>query len=180
MESRYFNVIFIFVDFTSFSDFHIERLRAGFLSLCASNSADFCFAFLPCCCAALPPSSILISVKKSLGCNMLSSTSSSLRLAANFVSVNVRRNLGASVVVTQKTATDPVQGLFVEKIREYATKKKSAGGKLVDATKETEADLQGELDKVAKAYGGGKGVDMTKFPDFKWQEPKIENVDMAK
>ena len=71
-----------------------------------------------------------------------------------------------------------ISGLFVEKIREYATKKKAAGGKFVDATKETEADLAAELEKVAKNYGGGKGVDMSKFPDFKWAEPAVETPDL--
>lgn len=40
------------------------------------------------------------------------------------------------------------QNLFVEKIREYGDKKAKSGGKLVDATKASEADLQNELDKV--------------------------------
>merc|ERR1711879_966870 len=62
--------------------------------------------------------------------------------------------------------TDIVQDLFVEKIREYAQKKQAAGGNFVDATPQTEANLQAELDKVAKKYGGGEGVDMTKFQ--KW------------
>merc|ERR1712211_56684 len=61
-------------------------------------------------------------------------------------------------------ASDPIQSLFVEKIREYDTKSKAAGGKMVDANKETESTLQAELDKVAKQYGGGAGVDMTAFP----------------
>ena len=43
-----------------------------------------------------------------------------------------------------------MQNLFVEKIREYGDKKSKAGGKLVDANKATEAELQAELDKVIK------------------------------
>lgn len=108
---------------------------------------------------------------------MLSHSSQVLRLASNVARIGVQRNLATSYIAANKAATDPVQGLFVEKIREYATKKKAAGGKFVDATKETEADLKAELDKVAKAYGGGAGVDMTKFPDFKWAEPAVENPD---
>ena len=54
----------------------------------------------------------------------------------------------------------------------------AAGGKFVDATKQTEADLAAELEKVAKNYGGGKGVDMSKFPDFKWAEPAVETPDL--
>jgi F-type H+-transporting ATPase subunit 6 len=109
---------------------------------------------------------------------MLSNTSQVLRLASNVARIGVQRNLATSYVAANKAATDPVQGLFVEKIREYATKKKAAGGKFVDATKETEADLAAELEKVAKNYGGGKGVDMSKFPDFKWAEPAVETPDL--
>ena len=50
--------------------------------------------------------------------------------------------------------------MFVDKIREYGDKKSKAGGKLVEASKATEAELAAELDKVAKSYGGGAGVDI--------------------
>jgi F-type H+-transporting ATPase subunit 6 len=94
--------------------------------------------------------------------------------------VSVRRNLGASAVAMKPAAaaTDPIQKLFADKVNEYAQKKKASGGKLVDATKEVEAALHEELDKVAKSYGGGDGIDMTKFPDFKFVDPKIDNVDL--
>lgn len=57
----------------------------------------------------------------------------SLRLAAvSFVRFNARRNLTLSAVaMQQKVAADPIQQLFVEKVREYANKKKASGGKLV-------------------------------------------------
>merc|ERR1712098_820053 len=60
-------------------------------------------------------------------------------------------------------ATDPIQQMFADKVKEYAKKKAAAGGKLPDATKETEAAIAMELEKVAQAYGGGAGVDMSKF-----------------
>ena len=88
------------------------------------------------------------------------------------------RSYATSTAVRAAAASDPIQNLFVDKINQYAQKKKAAGGKLVDATKETEATLQAELDKVAAQYGGGKGVDMTKFPEFKWVEPNVENLEM--
>ncbi|XP_023328877.1 ATP synthase-coupling factor 6, mitochondrial-like [Eurytemora carolleeae] len=88
------------------------------------------------------------------------------------------RNLSIAAPAAQKV-TDPIQGLFVEKIREYATKKQAAGGKMVDANKATEAELQAELDKVARAYGGGAGVDMTSFPEFKFAEPVIEPINIS-
>ncbi len=48
----------------------------------------------------------------------------------------------------------------------------------VDATPQVEADLATELDKVAKQYGGGKGIDMTKFPQFAWTEPEIQDIEL--
>ena len=68
--------------------------------------------------------------------------------------------------------------MLIYKVTDYATKKKAAGGKLVDATKEVEAALQEELDKVAQSFGGGKGVDMTQFPVFNFKEPKIDTIDL--
>lgn len=43
-----------------------------------------------------------------------------------------------------------------------------SGGKLVDPTPEIQKEKQSELDRVARQFGGGGGVDMTKFPDFKF------------
>ena len=103
----------------------------------------------------------------------------SLRLAAvSFVRYNTRRNLTLSAVALQQKASDPIQQLFVKKVREYATKKKASGGKLVDDTALTEAHLAAELDKVAKQYGGGKGIDMTKFSEFNWVEPQLDDIDL--
>ena len=39
------------------------------------------------------------------------------------------RNFGIAAPAAQKVS-DPIQGLFVEKIREYATKKQAAGSKI--------------------------------------------------
>ena len=44
----------------------------------------------------------------------------------------------------------------MEKIREYGDKKSQAGGKMVDATPATEAELQNELDKVCLPHVGGQ------------------------
>ena len=35
-----------------------------------------------------------------------------------------------------------------------------------------------ELDKLAMSYGGGKGVNMTEFPVFKFKDPKIDTIDL--
>ncbi|CAG9789538.1 unnamed protein product [Diatraea saccharalis] len=99
-----------------------------------------------------------------------SSLLSSLRAART--SVVVTRNLAAA-----QKATDPIQQLFLDKIREY--KQKSAGGKLVDPSPAIEKELKTELEKLEKLYGGGSGVDMTSFPTFKFEEPKLDPIDEA-
>ncbi|KAG5833743.1 hypothetical protein ANANG_G00279120 [Anguilla anguilla] len=67
---------------------------------------------------------------------------------------------------------DPIQKLFLDKIREYATKSKTTGG-LVDAGPEYQKNLSEEMTKLQRLYGGG---DLTKFPDFKFSEPKLDEV----
>lgn len=49
-------------------------------------------------------------------------------------------------------------------------------GKLVDASPELKKELTQEMEKLAKQYGGGAGVDMTKFPEFKFSDPKIDPI----
>ncbi|XP_055324077.1 ATP synthase-coupling factor 6, mitochondrial [Sitodiplosis mosellana] len=98
---------------------------------------------------------------------------SGLRVA----SAECRRNFGIMVPAMQKVS-DPIQQLFLDKVREY--KSKSKNDSFVDATPEIQAELKSELDRVAKQFGGGKGVDMTKFPDFKFQEPKLDPISIEK
>ncbi|CAB0011098.1 unnamed protein product [Nesidiocoris tenuis] len=76
-----------------------------------------------------------------------------------------RRNFGICVPAFQKVS-DPIQQLFLDKLREY--KGKSSGGKLVDASPEIEREWKQELGKLATQYGGSSGADMTKFPDIKF------------
>ncbi|XP_055613281.1 ATP synthase-coupling factor 6, mitochondrial [Uranotaenia lowii] len=95
-----------------------------------------------------------------------------IQQAARLLGAQARRNYGASAVLLSK-ATDPIQQLFVNKLKEYATKSKGAGGKMVDASANIERELKQELDKLAKVYGGEGGVDMTAFPSFKFEEPKL-------
>ncbi|XP_055845856.1 ATP synthase-coupling factor 6, mitochondrial-like [Episyrphus balteatus] len=83
------------------------------------------------------------------------------------------RNFGVFAPALNK-ASDPIQKLFLEKIQEY--KSKSSGGKLVDSTPEIERELKNELERVAKQYDGGAGVDMTQFPTFKFEDPQIDSI----
>merc|ERR1711963_166342 len=89
-----------------------------------------------------------------------------------------RRNIGVSAIVAQKAAevADPIQQLFLTKIREYKTK--SAGGKLVDANPAVEAALKDELDKVDRVYSA-TGKDMTQFPTFSFTDAALDAVGLG-
>merc|ERR1712018_624739 len=104
-------------------------------------------------------------------------TASSTLRAASFVRTCARRNLATSYAAAA-AAADPIQQLFVDKVRDYANKKKSAGGKLVDANAETDAQMKKELERVARQFGGEGGTDMTKFPDVKFADAAIEVPDL--
>ncbi|NXS96988.1 ATP5J factor, partial [Jacana jacana] len=99
-----------------------------------------------------------------------------LRLSSVFrsaVSLHLRRNIGLSAIVFNKTKElDPVQKLFVDKLREYTTKSKQAGGP-VDAGPEFQKELTESLARLQRAYGEG---DLTKFPEFKFEEPNFEET----
>ncbi|XP_076838987.1 ATP synthase peripheral stalk subunit F6, mitochondrial [Brachyhypopomus gauderio] len=89
------------------------------------------------------------------------------------VTVTLRRNVGLSAVLFNRAKDlDPVQKLFLDKIREYNTKSKSTGG-VVDAGPSYQKNMTEEIAKLQRLYGGG---DLTKFPDFKFPEPKLEEV----
>ncbi|XP_067258692.1 platelet binding protein GspB isoform X1 [Chanodichthys erythropterus] len=59
---------------------------------------------------------------------------------------------------------DPIQRLFLDKIREYSAKSQASGG-LVDAGPEYEKAFNEELTTLQRLYGGG---DLSKFPEFKF------------
>ncbi|XP_056415416.1 ATP synthase-coupling factor 6, mitochondrial [Hyla sarda] len=89
------------------------------------------------------------------------------------VSVHLRRNIGLTAIAFNKTKElDPIQKLFVDKIRDYKIKSQKSGG-TVDAGAEYQKDLNDDISKLQRLYGGGN---MEKFPDFKFEEPKLEEV----
>nr|XP_033798696.1 ATP synthase-coupling factor 6, mitochondrial [Geotrypetes seraphini]XP_033798698.1 ATP synthase-coupling factor 6, mitochondrial [Geotrypetes seraphini]XP_033803454.1 ATP synthase-coupling factor 6, mitochondrial-like [Geotrypetes seraphini] len=89
------------------------------------------------------------------------------------ISIHLRRNIGLSAIVFNKTKElDPVQKLFVDKIREYNTKSEKAGGP-VEAGPEFQKEMTENINKLQRLYGGG---DMTQFPNFKFEEPKFEDT----
>jgi len=86
----------------------------------------------------------------------------------------LQRQFGISAVVANKVA-DPIQKLFLDKLAEYKTK--SASGKVVPSA-ELQKELSNELNRVSRIYGGGEGVDMTKFPEFTFTEPTVDPISM--
>uniref|UniRef100_A0A668A9W4 ATP synthase peripheral stalk subunit F6, mitochondrial n=1 Tax=Myripristis murdjan TaxID=586833 RepID=A0A668A9W4_9TELE len=86
-------------------------------------------------------------------------------LLRSAVSVTLRRNIGISAVVFNRAKDmDPIQKLFLDKIRDYNTKSKASGG-VVDEGPAYQKNLTEEMSKLQRLYGGG---DLTKFPDFKF------------
>ncbi|TMW49660.1 hypothetical protein DOY81_005264 [Sarcophaga bullata] len=87
--------------------------------------------------------------------------------------VEARRSIGIIAPAMSK-ASDPIQQLFLDKVREY--KQKSAGGKMVDPSPEIEKEMKTELERVAKQFGSDGKTDMSKFPEFKFPEVKIDPI----
>ncbi|XP_010975694.1 ATP synthase-coupling factor 6, mitochondrial [Camelus dromedarius] len=88
------------------------------------------------------------------------------------VSVSLRRNIGVTAVAFNKEL-DPVQKLFVDKIREYRNKRQTSAGP-VDTGAEYQQELDRELFKLKQMYGK---ADMNTFPNFTFEEPKFEAVE---
>ncbi|XP_073816244.1 ATP synthase, coupling factor 6 [Musca autumnalis] len=99
--------------------------------------------------------------------------SQSILSGVRVLRVEARRSIGIIAPALSK-ASDPIQQLFLDKVREY--KSKSSGGKLVDPSPEIEREMKNELERVAKQYGSDGKTDMTKFPDFKFPEVKVDPI----
>ena len=79
----------------------------------------------------------------------------------------VRRPLfvGAALGAQPKPQVDPIQELFLEKLKEF--KAKSKGGKIPDLDSLTEKQHADDLERLKRIYGGG---DLSKFPKFSFEE----------
>ncbi|KAJ0009630.1 hypothetical protein NQD34_001332 [Periophthalmus magnuspinnatus] len=94
-------------------------------------------------------------------------------LLRSAVGLTLRRNIGLSAVIFNKAKDmDPVQKLFLDKIRDYTNKSKAAGG-IVDAGPSFQKNMNEEVSKLQRLYGGG---DLNKFPEFKFTDPKLDDV----
>lgn len=80
----------------------------------------------------------------------------------------VRRNISASSVLMAKVS-DPIQQLFLDKIKEYK-------GKFDTKTFDPSIDkgYKADLEKIAKQYSIGTNEEPTKFPAIKFDEPKVD------
>ena len=102
-----------------------------------------------------------------------------IRLLVNTAIINgnlrsiARRHFGVAAYMLQRTesnasGTDPIQKLFIDKVREYKTKSKKLGeGKLLDVTPEIEQKMNKEIDALKRRYGSGN---MEEFPKFDFNE----------
>ncbi|XP_064470771.1 ATP synthase-coupling factor 6, mitochondrial-like [Ornithodoros turicata] len=104
---------------------------------------------------------------------------SSMSLARRCL-VQCKRNYGITAVLAQKTPTDPIQKLFVDKLREYTQKSKSSGDLFVDPNPAIKKEYDDEIKRAETQYGGGKGVDMSKFPEFKFVDPELDPISTEK
>ncbi|KAK2587385.1 hypothetical protein KPH14_003101 [Odynerus spinipes] len=84
----------------------------------------------------------------------------------------LKRNIGIVAPALQK-ASDPIQQLFLDKIREY--KAKSKDGQLVDPTPDIEKERKAELEKLASHYGCSPGTNMSEFPSFSFSDPPVDS-----
>ena len=81
----------------------------------------------------------------------------------------IRRNIGMTACVLQKATQsnggmDPIQKLFLEKIRDYKTKSNKLGeGKLLDVTQEFEQKMTKETEGLRRRFGSGN---LEEFPKF--------------
>ncbi|VDL35084.1 unnamed protein product [Hymenolepis diminuta] len=71
-------------------------------------------------------------------------------------------------------AVDPIQRAFVEKLREYQEKSRTAEMGLVGATETQVKNLKDSLEKLDNVFNA-KGVDMTQFPVLQHKEPELIN-----
>ncbi|XP_025406867.1 ATP synthase-coupling factor 6, mitochondrial-like [Sipha flava] len=91
------------------------------------------------------------------------------KLNANgLVSRFVRRNISSSSVL-MNNVSDPIQQLFLNKIREY---KQTFGSKAFDPS--IDKGYKADIEKISKQYNIGPNEDPTKFPTIKFDEVKVD------
>ena len=90
------------------------------------------------------------------------------RIGLSTLNTVLRRNIGASAVVSAKAAqtSDPIQKLFLDKLNEYKkNSSKLKEGKLFDTNAETEAKKKFGMENLHRRYGNN----MEEFPKFSFE-----------
>jgi len=74
-----------------------------------------------------------------------------------------------SLITTNRRAMDPIQAIFVNKIRAYRDQSSALGGPVgADGVfKQEQADI---MERLSRTYGGG---DMESFPSLEFVEPDL-------
>merc|ERR1711875_23310 len=80
----------------------------------------------------------------------------------------------AAEEIAIRNMKDPIQELFLTSIRAYG----SSGG-LAAADAATQAELQAELTRVAKQFGGAEGEDMSQFPSLSFEDPEVDPINIT-
>lgn len=83
------------------------------------------------------------------------------------------RQINTSAVLAQN---DPIQKLFLDKLRDYGTKSKATKDGLVEPTPQLKGDMQNELERIGRVYGFQPGEDVTKFPQFSFPDPQLDPI----
>lgn len=71
----------------------------------------------------------------------------------NALGGHVSLNSCRLMATATQSPSDPIQKLFVDKIREYGQKSKSTPNGLVDANERVLKGLQEEMERVSRSYG---------------------------
>lgn len=89
-----------------------------------------------------------------------------------------RRSMSLTTIGMQQAQTDPVQQLFVEKLRDYGKKQKAQTNPdmLVDASADQTKAYNDELERISRMYQVKKGEDMREFPKLDFKEPTYPAV----
>ncbi|KAH9394562.1 ATP synthesis coupled proton transport [Tyrophagus putrescentiae] len=100
-------------------------------------------------------------------------------LALRQLAVVVPKTMVVRSFAAAAQANDPIQKLFVDKIREYSAKAKSASNGLVDANAEVAKKLQEDMDRVGNVYGVKSDKDIANL-GLKFEETThLDSINMA-
>ncbi|KAI2797120.1 hypothetical protein RDWZM_007080 [Blomia tropicalis] len=90
------------------------------------------------------------------------------------------RTATTAAKATATTASDPIQKLFLDKIREYATKSKSIPNGLVDSDATLAKQLTEEMERVGNIYGVKSEADIANL-GLKFEETaQLDPINLRK